>query len=411
MRSGRGQSGQIVYVSILIMILLIAVPYAFQLAQTSQAETRRQETYTAQAHNVARAGLIDAISWFRRQSVQPVRSSFDVVAYPYPDAAFKPVQSTDTVTTDTLDASIGLVKEYEVSENGNIWGRYEIWRQSTGTALSYASHDVTDKRIENHSAGEGLAWYVESLGYVYRRNNAGVAYNVAPNQIIGRARVATEIRRLALSLPVNAAVICNQRNALTVQSNGRVIGGTADAGYGYYYGTTAPSVSGSGSQLSGNPSQVDIDGPSVSTGSISVLSIFGVNASDIRLMADYNVKSAAELPTSYPTMAIVYVNGNTTFDSSHRLKGGGILFVNGNLTIDDTSNTLFSGIIYATGNVLVEGPALISGSLLASGTVRLTGVTDVAQVEYDANLISSVRQQICQYREYRSNYYNFTAVQ
>jgi hypothetical protein len=111
---------------------------------------------------------------------------------------------------------------------------------------------------------------------------------------------------------------------------------------------------------------------------------------------------------SYPTLSVVYVNGNVTFDATHQLRGGGILYINGNLTIASTSNTLFSGVIYVAGNVTVNGPALISGSLIATGTVTIRGTSDVAQVEYDGSLISSVRQQICQYREYRSNYYAFS---
>jgi hypothetical protein len=267
---------------------------------------------------------------------------------------------------------------------------------------SKAVHDISNLRIQGASAGDGLAWYLESTGIVYYRRDASKPYNVSPNEVIARSRAATEIRRIAIVLPTNAAVVVNARNTVTLANNSKIRGGTSP-GLGYNTGGT-PSVTG-GSSISGSTTYQSF------TPAINISTIFGVSQNELKLMADYAVSSANDLPADYPSMAVVFVGGDATFNDQHKLRGGGILYVNGNLTIDDSSNALFSGLIFVTGNVTINGPALISGALVCQGTVRMDGSVDVPEVDYDSSILDSVRQQVAQYRENKAVYYSFSGTQ
>lgn len=399
--SMQGEKGQIAYLLVIGFFLMSLVSVGAILIQTSSRDTSQQLHVSGQADSVARAGLTDAIAWFRRQPTQPVRSSFDPTLYPYADAAFAPVASTDPVKSDTLDASIGLVKEYSINTAGSLWARYEVRRQadlSTNPVDAMAVHDITNRRIPGYSAGDGLVWYIESRGYVYQKRGSG-AFNASPNRVVATARIATEIRRLALTLDSNAATFVTSRSNVTLQNNGRIAGGN-DFGLAYYGGSGGSGLS----NVTGTPAL------KLLSGSINVQNIFGVTLNELRLMADVSVSQMSDMPSEYPTMAVVYVNGNADFDSAVPLRGGGILVVNGNLTVASTSNTLFSGLILVTGNATINGPALISGSLVVQGNLTLNGSGDVAQVEYDNGVLNSVRQQVAQYRENRSATYTFTAL-
>jgi len=379
------------------MVILLAM---YQGLTTSVKETRFQLRYAGQAENVARAGLIDAINWFRRQESQPVCNISN------PDSAFNPKYSTNTAQSDTIDESIGIVKEYVLSENDKIWARYEVKKQSTGPYDPHAVHDITGERIEGHQNGEGLCWYIESAGYVFIRRSTSVAFNQPPNEIIGRARVATEIRRLDLSLPADAAYFVNDGGSsgsrtVEIFSQGRVIGEN-NIGCARYSGEK-PRVY-SGGQVTGSPKYQNWVGPPTCS------SIFGVEEDELKNLADYYVNSVSELPSEYPSMALVFIDNSATFDATHKLRGGGILYVNGDLTLESGSNTLFSGLIYVTGKIYIYGPALISGAVVGYEGMELRGAGDVAQIEFDNTILDSVRQQICQYRELRSAYRTFTGI-
>ena len=87
-----------------------------EMLKSNQTRTETQFLLHGQATNFARSGLTEAINWLRRQVVQPV-------------TVFEPV--LDTAATpqiiDTLEPDIGLVREFQIT--GNIWGRYEVWKQ------------------------------------------------------------------------------------------------------------------------------------------------------------------------------------------------------------------------------------------------------------------------------------------
>jgi len=403
----------LIYAIFIAVILLGSIPIAAQMIKISHQDTKMQLSYTGQAENTARAGLIDTIYWFKRQVEQPVRSNRDPIKYPYADAAFDPQYNSDPTKSDTIDQSIGIVKEYFLTDTGPLWARYEVRRQKDPAYYPYDStavQDITAQRVSGRIAGEGLVWYIESRGYIYKKLDAGKSFNQAPNVIVSRARVATEIRRLDLSLNANAACITNTGGSssspkVKVYNNGRLISGGANS-----YGL------GVGNNDSGSPkiySGGTVSSTKKNIGATSEVSVFGVSKNDIKVMADIVTTSVATLPNPLPQMAVIYIDlagtGTITFDSTHRLKGGGLLFIDGNLYVDSTSNAYFSGLIYVTGKAYVYGPAMISGCVIALTGLEIDGKSDVAEIDYDQDILNTVRQELACYRENKASYYTFTA--
>jgi len=403
--------------SALVIAVLLALLVAFlmtvggQLIATSNTESHTQQKVLTEADNVARAGLVDAIAWFKRQSQQPVRSGYPPTYYTYADGAFYPRVSTDTTKNATIDESIGLVKEYQLSEDSKKWARYEVRRQPDTASNAYDSHsvhDISGLRIYGKNNGEGLVWYIESAGYVYMKNDTSKAYNEAPNKVVAHVRSSTEIRRLALSLPLEAAVLTKSGGSsysrtVTLNKNGRIMAGHY-TGVGYVSGSS-PKVNSGGSITGSTQYKSGIDDPTVSY-------VLGVSTSELKMLADYVVTDTSLLPSDMPDMALIFINGDASFTSSRPLSGGGILFVNGNLNIAADSNAVYSGLIYATGTVTISDPALISGTVIAYGglTLSRSAATDIAEIDYDPTILSSVRQQICQYRENKSALHVFIGV-
>jgi hypothetical protein len=266
--------------------------------------------------------------------------------------------------------------------------------------------------VSGGSAGAGLVWYIESTGYVYKNANPAIAYNQSPNQVLGTAKIVTEISRVSLALPLKAAVILNSQTggvtAATLSNNAFIFGGS-NAGIGYYYPTTPGVINVTpAGDVSGSPTT-----SLISTGTtVNPATIFGMSAHNLSLIADYSVTTMAQLPTTYPSSAIVYFNGNATFTTSQQLiNGGGILYVTGTLTVPATTiPASFSGAVYAGGNVslsaMTMGGCLILGN---TGTLTANGAGDKTTITYSNNVITLTQQEVAQYRESRSEYYTFTA--
>lgn len=396
-RIARSEKGSVLLLVVFIASLMAFIPIGAELLRNSRKQVELQAHAGAQALNVARAGLTDAVAWFRRQPSQPVKN------ISFPDTAFFPRQATD----DTDDESIGLVKEYRLGETNNLYARYEIVRQSTSAANNdHAVHDITRLRVNGGTNGEGLAWFIESVGYVYRRKDAGVAYNVAPNQIVGRARVATEIRRVGITAP-SAAVVANERRDGQVNGNSRIIGGANGWGaYCYVRPVNNPNNWGDGTRTTGGLGNVFVNG----TGAISQDALFGVSDNELKMMADFNVSSTSELPETYPTMALVYINGNAVFNNVRPLRGGGILVVKGDLVIAASANALFSGVIFVDGDIVMNGPAYVSGTVIVTDQITMNSGSETCTVQYDPDILSSLQQEVGQYRENKGTYHVFSAL-
>ena len=413
--SGSKRGAALIIAIIISIVIAMLALVGTRLMLTDFQNVKQQQYLVSSADSVARSGLSDAISWFRRQANQPVKSGAPPVTYPWVDGAFDPKVSTDPTKTDTMDAGIGIVEEYQLSDTTSLWARYEVKRQTNPATVAYdqyAVHDVTGQRLSTgQKDGDGYVWYLPSRGYIFRKINPSVSFKTPPNQIVARSLVSTEIRRITLNLQMPVAYIVNDggsKNNETVRiyNKGRIYGGTY--GCGRSAGTnpwldTGATVTGTSAQW--NPKAFMLNQHTVQY-------VLGVSTTELRILADYYVPSVAQLPPSLPDMALIYVNGNATFDATRPLVGSGILFVQGNLTISSGSNSFFSGLVYVTGTAVLEDPCLISGCVIAYGglTLSRSGATDVAEIEYDQNILNMVRQQICQYREMKSTYRVYTGI-
>jgi hypothetical protein len=420
----RTRGSALVIALILALVVVILATAGTQLMVTTFKDVKQQAHLGAEVDNFARAGLADAISWFRRQQTQPVCSGYPPTRYAWVDGAFDPKTSTNTAQSDTIDSSIGIVREYQLSDDGHLWGRYEVKRQTSTTVSPYdqnAVHDITGERLfTGFNDGQGYVWYISSKGYIYQRIKPSVAFNVAPNRVVATSRVSTEIRRISLQLPAECAYIVNDdgtkaARTITLGNNGRINGG-GHYGVGFY------SYSGSSSNkpTQSNPpytiSNSSVTGSPTAWIQISTAPtsnyVLGVSTTELKLMADYSVSSVSALPSTLPDMSLIYVQGNATFDASRPLRSSGILFVNGNLTISADANCLYSGLIYVTGTATIYDPSLISGCVIAYNglTLSRSNSSDVAEIDYDRGILDMVRQQICQYREIKSAYRIFTGI-
>ena len=385
----------ILAVSLVLLTLLVASTYT----QLTSRVLSLQLNYQGQALNTAQAGLSEAADWFRRQTTQPVVT----FAPARNTSATPPINDTDVQTTPP-----SIQRDFLISQPGNVWGHYEV---VTGNAANGTGVLDLSQNRRGPSSAAGAIWQLESTGVVYVRNdpNLATAYNQSPNQVLATKLVRSEIQKIAINLPDTAALsISAAGGAVSIgitQNEARIIGGTSARGVGATSTSSSPSVA-SGATLSGSPGS----GFGLATGSFALTSVFSVTSqSDLVGIADINVASVAQLPNPLPSMQMIIINSNATFDSTTQpLVGSGILIVMGNLTVNSSpAPSSWNGIIYVTGNLTITGPCTINGAVVVDGTaatINGAGGGNFGEIYYDTFMISQVQQQLSQYRFSRNGY-------
>ncbi|MCX7795385.1 MAG: hypothetical protein N2380_02540 [bacterium] len=355
----KGKGGFILVFVVLIILLLSAfIALGMAIVLNLQRSLKVSFDTNLKASEVANAGIEDAISWFKRQLVQPVQ-------------IFSPTGS------DTENPTIGLVREYLIS--GNIYGRYEVPKNEV--------EDVSSRRGISQA---GSVWKIVSYGYVYQRIDPTKKFNESPNKILGRSKLSTEIRRIGVNLPTKAAILAEKN--VQIGSGGRV---------------RAPSSTDTAIATKGkvNNPQGQIVGKILENQNMNLdpISIFGLSLEELSNLADISVSSVSQLPEKLPSSALIYIDGNAQFSRSRPLNGGGILIVNGNLNIQTSSNSNFTGIIYVAGNSSSNyeqrAPSLISGCLVVTGSVvNIQGAGEISEVAFEENVINMVKRRVGLYR-------------
>jgi hypothetical protein len=367
----------VIFASTLILLMLMT---ALTITSTSNRTVARQLSSQGQAMSTANAGLTEGLSWFVRQRQQPV-TSFDPVV----DAGgvCTHVPAHDPPVFDSEDPATGIVRSFEITSRGRVWGRYEVRRV-----------DVRDVSLRRGKAQAGTIWQLESEGVVYVRNDAGQPPNVAPNFVLARRTMRVDIQRLALQLPHPTAALSAIRGAnINVIRPSRIQGGTAGVGAAYPASTGVPGGNGT---ISGNPARDTTANP------FGISSIFGVTTNELIAMADVVADDESQLPNPLPDMALVVVRGNATFNSVRPLQGSGILVVLGNLILNPQSNAYYSGVIWVGGTFVMTPPGIINGSVVANSNVQVAGGSDVAEINYDSAILDQVRMQMGNYLFSRS---------
>ncbi|MBI5853101.1 MAG: hypothetical protein HZB39_18985 [Planctomycetes bacterium] len=385
-RAAIGERGNALILAMFFVVVAASLVFVGALStDTMRDRTTTQFRLRSQASQFARSGLTEAISWFRRQTTQPV-------------TAFAP--SNDLLASppriDTDEPDIGLVREFRIE--GRIWGRYEIWKPWSadpvpGRVPLRNALQALDVSTERTFGPGGTAWRLRAVGYVFDRRNEALGFDTAPNHVLARQVFEAEILRLRLSPPGAAALSIRDGSAVTIRANARVDGGTTGAGVYSKNGTGSPSVAG---VLTGSPGF-----SSDANYSCSTETVFGVSERDLVTTADLVVESSQDLPSTLPANALVVIDaGNITFDSTHPLRGSAVVYVRGDVTIAAGSASSFSGLLYVAGNLRITAPADVDGSIVVADghTAELIGTGDWVRVAYDSEILDHLRREIGQYR-------------
>jgi hypothetical protein len=426
---------------LLVAVFTILLVTSISTTQTSYRAARATKS-EAQAYHVARAGLVDAINWFKRQPSQPVekfRPAYNAAVPtkgdtndPYaidPGLSGGNLHPSDGGGNDDKP-SLGIVQEFELDPVNGLWGRYEVGKitrlenDSQGQLRNYSlmeydgSGNLVAKALADAKSddwegvqdvtanygleGNGLVWRIRSHGYVYKKGPspaAGTRFYQFPNEVLSHIELETEIRRLQLK-DFNAAVQANTSVSLNGGTKVKIMA-PGGAGIRLNPGGT---VSGSGS-VSGDDGAVRVSG---TPNALDFNQIFALpDAQSLASMADVNVTDLSQLPMAMSTMALTYIDppgspGTAVFDINRPLNGGGILVVDGNLRLESNSASGFSGYIYVTGNFEMYSTCFTVGQVVVKGTTTVSSPSDTATLEYNIGLVGEVRRQLGQYRERRT---------
>lgn len=371
-RNQRGAALIVVIFGITLLLLLLLV--ALDVTRTSGRLLVRQLSSQGQAYNAAYAGLTESLSWFVHQQQQPV-TAFDPKLDPGGVCSHVPPHVPPVNESD--DPATGIVRSYEISGRGRVWGRYEVRRTT-----------VTDVSTQRGKAQPGVLWRLDSTGYVYVRNDPALGPGAGPNTLLAKRTMRTEIQRLGLQLPANAAINTVQGRNANISRSGRVQGGASGIGIAYPPSTGTPTVTGT---VTGSPPQA------TTGGGFTLDSVFGLSQQELVAMADIVVNDETELPDPLPNMALIVIKGNATFNPTRKLNGSGILIVLGNLVLNPQSDAFFNGVIWVGGNCNISPPSNISGSIVANGNITLSSGSEVSEVDYDAAILDQVRLQLGNY--------------
>jgi Tfp pilus assembly protein PilX len=406
----RSQTGTaLVTVLMLITIMTILSAATTMIVLGSQKQTSVQFMRDGQVANVARAGLQAGLSWFKSQLNQPVRQS----ALTADDdcsihAAFYPRENTtDILKGDTLDESIGLVKELKVQEP-NIYGQYTVKRYDCGQSDTsewnkHAARDITFKRGKQDGAtpGQGVVWFVESEGVLYIKNDPTKLPTETPNKVLQRTNASVEINRVSMSLFGKPVVTLMGGTASSFNNKCEIIGDT-ETTHGVVRNNGTPNYSGTPLWTIGGATQSYQINTGGGEANKDVLNTFNMSMAELKAVADKVFTNVNEISTTEPIpFGVTFLEGNGTntfsFDNVRPLKGSGVLFVNGHLTLANDSNSAFSGLIFVTGTITMGSSNSLGGAIMA-GQVACAPSTRTT-LEYNDNVVNNVRQRLGLYRQ------------
>lgn len=396
----RGQAliSTVVAISLVILILLATITFT----QFSNKAIARQLTYQGQALNAAQAGITETLSWFRQQNILVTAFS------PKQDLAANPqINETECPSVNAAAGCprAGIVRTFDVSQAGNLKGRYEAVIGTAGGTTGVV--DVTN--MVKNGANAGTVWQLESTGYVWVNNDPTKNFNQAPNTIISQQTVRTQIQRMTVTLPQGGAALFIGK---PWKAAGAVIGAKTKLKGGTslglaYAGTTAPSVSGTVTGTPGGGTYANSVAP------YDIKSVFNVTQAELLNLADVQYSKMSDVPNPLPAMSLVIYNGNAAFTQAKPLSGSGIFVVFGDLSITGVTNSNYNGVIYVTGSLTIDNPASISGAVVtnansaATSTITLgnTSNDDILEIDYDPSIISQLNAQMGQYRFTRNMYW------
>lgn len=369
------------------------------------------------AQTVGRAGVVDALAWFRGQPTQPV-NAFAPAFDPY----------NDPPRLETIDPTLGLVREFEI--RGNLWGRYELRRD-----------EVRDISAERGMAGQGKAWQLSMRSYVYRIVDPSKPFDQPPNRIVATDVTGSEFRGFQLNLPAQAPVVAQDPEKVWIGPNVWINGGSG-AGLAHGDGPidmTDPSVPkpppddiddvvGTDLDADGDvdlddllpalpiavsPDPIVIDNTKL-TGTpartrlpsmvVDLSSILGMSLQDVASFADTVWDPNKQRPPTDTAGRVILVQGNLGMDDL-RLDSA-ITIVTGNLgsRVSSTPSTV-SGVVIVGGNINIQSGFNMDGVIVGAHQVHLgSSAAGVDPVMINANplLVQKLQQLVQSYRASRT---------
>ena len=436
---GRARPGfALLNAMLLTAVLTLALVASINYTQASYRAGRTLK-YEAQVYNVARAGLVDTIAWFKRQTEQPV------LAFTPEYRADNPLKG-DTNDPYAIDPGLengkphlGLVQEFLIDKESGLWGRYEVGKitkltkDDKGKLRTYSirefdeAQDIwVDRPITQAVAdeyegvqdlsedfglqGKGLLWRIRSHGYVDRKDPTapnGTHFYQYPNEVLDQVTLETEIFRLQVR-DYGAAIVGNRGEDIKIHYTGGVSGGE---GYALMWNTGQPNPSSPNDLMTNNAGD-----PYHSTAlagepanALDWFEVFGV--SDASVIAGLADVKGDDHQVSGSAMALTYIKpktGQVQFrdyrsdtpqqPNNRPVSGGGIMVIDGDMYVNNWNTNTFNGVIYVTGDLTVLSLTNFVGQFIVKGKIDWRP-TDI---EYNPGLLSSIRMKLCQYRERRS---------
>ncbi|MDB5096988.1 MAG: hypothetical protein JWM80_1409 [Cyanobacteria bacterium RYN_339] len=404
----RGARRGITLVNVM-MLALISTLFLMAASQfvTGSLKAGRDSRSNQQVYAVAKAGLDEALSWYRKQPIKPVKN-FDIVS---------------AASADTLDQQIGLVKEWEIDSTRHLWARFEVGRDpnapirtgvtskgSRNTALypvatyptyyfsfndgivpaysvlDWGAQDVSFQRGKGQA---GTVWLLRSKGYTFRRTGSATSLitsepfslSTAARKPIQKIELESEVV-LTNFHPHEAALYDFNDNADATQvvshaqcaiTGGHVnIHGSGSAsnvdvrvldgvGFNVWCNTGAANVhltDDAGSNLFGpslkgqgtttNPNYVS---PTLSD---QIRSTFEVpDIASLKGLADYYYDQNSPPPAVLPQMAFIYINGQSMVAN-----GNQVIFDGATVAGVTRPKLSGGGIIFVEGGATIDGTAI-----------------------------------------------------
>jgi hypothetical protein len=423
-RKGAPQRGSMLVLVVVALTVLGGIMMAsLQIFDKSDKVIDYELNYHGQAVNAAKAGLIDALSWFRRQTSQPVK-------------VFEPVRD-DTLSPpidETDDASIGLVREYKISERDNLFERYEIRKVRTLPAKPpkrpydelIGVHDITNNQPGQQPGDPNSVerfWYVECKGYIFEVldpatydpskfyvNSEFVEF--APGNwdadgdgdlaelidqtevhVLASARMASQFRRLSVICPADAAICGWRGDTITLGNKSQIMGGSTGSGLVYLEGT------GTHTQYTG----CDLDSWTTARledgYSLEMASVFGLTKAELKVLCDMYIDvSTTPLPEEFPEYGLIYIDGDAAFGAGQPIRGTAVVYIDGDCVIDSDPWNSFSGILYVEGNYKQYAPSQVFGTIMVKGSILVSGSGDLSTVTFDPDVRKRILSISGQYR-------------
>lgn len=383
-RRGDGPEGGFALLIVLFMSIII-VGVTFSGHARMEAIRRKSEAgfrLHAQASQFARSGITECLSWFKKQTTQPVLT-------------FAPVLDTGVVPprNETDDPDIGLVRDFRIT--GNVWGRYEIYKpwdaDPDSSRLAFRKRvQIRDISLESGQPVTGIVWRIACIGIVYRRNDGTKKPDQWPNTVIAKDVLETEFHRtLSLTPPGKAALCAARGDLVTLGNRARVLGGKDGAGL-YYPQSSGSPILRKGSTLQGMPAQA-----LTSAYSGTPQSVLGVSIDELKLLADIVAGSMEEIPDTIPPGGVVVIQNTlpVLVDNKKPLRGRGIvLFDTPYVYFSQGNLSDFYGLVYFTGQALMDAPTRITGAVVTQGPFTMQGTGDFSNLDYDETVLNDLRK-------------------